>query len=160
MPAMMAGERTAKPMIDEPSLAIGTLETMSADAAERERGITAPIEEEKRLLASRAALLDRFDEARRQPSPARRAFAPQIDSLEIGHAAGAESRGKLQPAVAALFGVDPCLDRGRRRSKDDGRALDPRPHHGHVARVVRYAVLLLVGRFVLLIDDDEPKVAE
>ena len=38
--------------------------------------------------------------------------------------------------------------------------LQSRAHHRHVARVINDAVLLLVGAFVLLVDDDEPKVGE
>ena len=36
----------------------------------------------------------------------------------------------------------------------------PRPHHRHVAGVIDDAFILLVGRLVLLIDDDEAQVGE
>src|SRR5579872_954289 len=160
MAAMVTGELAAKAMLDQPGRTIGTLEAMAAGAAERQRRITAPIEEEERLFAFRPRLLDGGDQARRQPASARRSLAAQVDRRQIRQAARAKARGKFEPIVPALLGVDARLDRGRRRGEHDRRAFDPRSHHRHVARVVRRAVFLLVGRFVLLIDNDEAEIAE
>ena len=62
--------------------------------------------------------------------------------------------------VAAGIGVDPRLDRRRRRGEDDGEAGEMAAHHRHVAGIVEDAVLLLVGEVVLLIDDDEAEIGE
>ena len=85
-------------------------------------------------------------------------FAPQIDRLDMRQMRPAEALGQRQPPIAAAPRVDLGLDRGRRRGEHDRDLRRPRPHHRHVARVVVDAVLLLVGRVVLLIDHDQAEV--
>ncbi len=157
---MMANERGAKSVLDQPGGAIGAFEAMAARSAERQRRVAAPVEEQHRLLAPASRLLDPCDCARRQPCAARRAFALEVDQRDVRQRGLAEARGKLEPAVASAFGVEPGLDRRRRRGQHDRRLLEPRAHHRHVARVVDDALLLLVGALVLLIDDDEAEVGE
>ncbi len=70
----------------------------------------------------------------------------------------AETFGQMQPDVAAAPGVDLGLDRGRRRNEHDRNVGAPRAHHRHIAGVIARAVLLLVGRIVLLVDDDEAEI--
>src|SRR5688572_20886936 len=48
-----------------------------------------------------------------------------------------------------------ALGRRRGRGQDDDAAAEPRAHDRQVAGVVAEAILLLVGRVVLLVDDDE-----
>ena len=52
-------------------------------------------------------------------------------------------------------GIDLGLNRRCRRGEHDRDVGATRANHGHVAGVITHAVLLLVGRIVLLIDDDE-----
>ena len=52
MAAMVADELAAKAVLDQPARAVRALEAMAADAAERQRRIAAPVEEQQRLLAA------------------------------------------------------------------------------------------------------------
>ena len=158
--AMMADERRAEAVLDQPCGAIGTFEAMAAGAAQRQRRIAAPVEEQERLLAAAPRLFDAGDRARRQPSPARRALALKIDRRDVGQRRLAEARGEREPAIASGLGVEPRLERRRGGGEHDRRLLEPRAHDRHVARVVDDAVLLLVGAVVLLVDDDEAEVGE
>ena len=152
--AMVADEGGAEAVLDQPRRAVGAFEPMPAGAAERERRIAAPVEEEQRLLAALARRLDPRDRLRRQPAPARRPLAFEVHRRDQRQARRAEPRRQPKPAIAAGLGVDPRLERGRRRGEHDRRLFEPRAHHRHVARVVDDAVLLLVGALVLLVDDD------
>ena len=58
MAALMALQLIAKPVLHQPAGTLRALETVTADAAERERRITAAIEEEQRLLALFDGLAD------------------------------------------------------------------------------------------------------
>ena len=58
-------------------------------------------------------------------------------------------------AIAATVGVDDGFKRGRGRRENDRKFSDRPIEHGHVAGVVGDAVILLVGAFMLFIDDDE-----
>src|SRR6202042_54331 len=109
MAAMMANERGAKSVFDQPGRAIGAFEAMSASPAQREGRIAAPIEKQHRLLAPAPRLLDPGDPARRQPSAARRPFALEVDQGDIGQPRRTEARGKLEPTVASACGVEPGL---------------------------------------------------
>src|SRR5260370_7812970 len=100
---------------------------MSAAAAERQRGVAAPVEEQQGLLAPASRPLDARDRALRQPASARRAFAPQVHGRDLGQAAFAEARGELEPAIAAGFAVYPPLQRGRPRRQPHPPLLHPPP---------------------------------
>ena len=54
MAAMVADKLAAEAVLDQPARAVGTLEAMAAGAAERQRRIAAPVEEQQRLLAALA----------------------------------------------------------------------------------------------------------
>src|SRR5271167_4292128 len=77
--AMMADERRAEAVLDQPCGAIGTLETMAAGPAQRQGSIAASIEEQERLLAPAPRLFHASDRSRRQPSAALRPLALKID---------------------------------------------------------------------------------
>ena len=95
MAAMMANERGAKSVLDQPGGAIGAFEAMSARSAQRQRRVAAPIEEQHRLLALGPRLLDAGDRARRQPCAPRRTFALKVDQGDVGQPRWAEAGGKL-----------------------------------------------------------------
>ena len=61
MAAMVADEGRAEAVLDQPGSAIRALKAMPAGAAERQRGVAAPVEEEQRLLAAGPRLLDAGD---------------------------------------------------------------------------------------------------
>ena len=158
--AMVADERLAEPVLDQPGGAVRALEAMAAGAAKGQRRVAAPVEEQQRLFAGGKARRDRLDQPRRQPAAARRAFAAKVDRGKVGHRPLAETRWQLQPVVAAALGVDARLQRRRRRGEHHRRAFQPAAHHRHVARVVDDAVLLLVGALVLFVDDDQAEIGE
>ena len=122
--------------------------------------VAAPVEEEERLLAPAPRLFDAGDRFRRQPSPARRALAPQVDGRNIGQRRSAEAGGQPKPAITTRLRIEAGLQRGRCGRQHDRRFFEPRAHDRHVARVVDDAVLLFVGALVLLVDDDEAEVRE
>ena len=63
MAAMMADERRAEAVLDQPCGAIGAFEAMPAGPAQRQRRIAAPVEEEERLLAAAPRLFHAGDRA-------------------------------------------------------------------------------------------------
>ncbi len=160
MAALMADEGAAEAVLDEPGCAIRTLEAMPAGAAERQRRIAAPVEKEQRLLAGGKRLADGGGQRRRKPFSARRRHAPQIDRFDRRQFGAAETRGEPQVFVAALLGIDARFDRRRRRSEDHRGLVDLATHHRHIARMIGDAIILLIGRLVLLIDDKHGEVAE
>ncbi len=155
---MVAHQAAPKAMIDQPRIAMRALQPKAAGAAERERRVAAPVEEQERLVATRERCLHGLGEPRRNKASARRAFTAQIDGLDGWLVLAAEPLGKREPRVAPAPRVDFGLDRGRRRRQHDGNFRDMRPHHRHVAGVIAHAILLLVGRVMLLVDDDEPEI--
>src|SRR5262249_61300778 len=63
--AMVADELAAKAVVDQPRVAIRTREAEAAGAAQGERRIAAPVEEEQRLLLALDRDLHRLGKARR-----------------------------------------------------------------------------------------------
>ena len=155
---MVAHESAPEAMVDQPCIAMRALQPEPAGPAQRERRIAAPVEKQERLVAAFERHLHGFGERRRDIAARRRSFAAQIDRLDRRLTLAAEALGQREAGVAPAPCVHLGLDRGRRRSQHNGNFRDMRPHHRHVAGVVAHAVLLLVGRVVLLIDDDEAEV--
>src|SRR4029079_5645353 len=73
--AMMADELSLEAVIDQPCVALRALHKETAGAAERQRCITAAIEEEQRLIAAFQRGLHDAGKARRDEASPRRAFA-------------------------------------------------------------------------------------
>ena len=156
--AVMADERALEAVLDQPGVAVRAVEPEAAGAAERERRIAAPVQEQQRLLAALQRGVHRFGKPRRDETAARRAFAAQIDWLDHRLGIAAKALRQREPAVAPASRVDDGLDGGRRGREHDRDVGDARTHHRHVARVIMRAVLLLVDRVVLLIDHDQAEV--
>ena len=156
--AMMADQAAPEAVIDQPGIAVGTGQAKSALPAERERRVAATVEEQERLLAALDRAPHRLRQSRRDEAPARRTFEAQIDRLDGGKMRSAEAFRQVQAGVAAAPGVDLALDRRRGRHQHDRNGGFPRAHDRHVAGVIAHAVLLLVCRVVLLVDDDEPEI--
>ena len=85
---------------------------------------------------------------------------PHVDEMQIGQRRVAKTGRQVDGAVAAEIAVDPAFDRRRRRHEHDRKIADAGAHHGHVAGIVEDAVFLLVGRVMLLVDDDQAEIFE
>ena len=116
---MMADQPPLEPVIDQPGIAIRAGEAIAAGAAQRQRRIAAAVEKQQRLLAALERGLHRFREPRRDEAPARRAFALQIDRLDMRQMLAAEPLRQMQPPVAAAPRIDFGFDRRRRRRQHD-----------------------------------------
>ena len=152
-----------------------TGEFVAAGFAQGQRGITAAIEEQHRLLARRQGFFQRRAQRRRQPlrflfdvrpiAPRERMRAivntsSQVDEANFRHLGNTMARHQLQVAVTALAGIDETFQRWRGAGQYHWEILDPRPHHRHVAGVIDGAVLLLESLLMLFIRDDQAKLAE
>ena len=67
---------------------------------------------------------------------------------------------RLEQVVFAGARIFEGLEARRGAAEEAGAAFELGAHHGEVARVVARGFLLLVGRFVLLIHDDEAEVLQ
>ena len=65
---------------------------MAAGAAQGQRRVAAAVEKQQRLLAPLHRDLNLLGEARRNKTPPHRAFAAQIDRLDMRHVLAAETR--------------------------------------------------------------------
>ncbi len=81
--AMMADQPPLEPVIDQPGIAILAGEAIAAGAAQRQRRVTAPVQEQQRLLLLLQRELHRFCEPRRDEASARRAFGPHINGFDM-----------------------------------------------------------------------------
>ena len=153
--AVVTDQPLAESVIDQPGVADGAGEAMSAGPAQRQRRVAAAVEEQQRLLAPLDRSLDLRSEPWRDEAAARRLLAAQIDRLDMGHVRTPEPRRQHHALIAALARIDFGLDRRRCGGQDDRDLREMRAHHRHVARVVVHAVVLLVGLIVLFIDYDQ-----
>ena len=156
--AVVADQPPPEAVIDQPGVAVRTGHAVAAGVAQGQRREAAAVEEQQRLLAALERKLDGLGEPRRDEAAARRPLALEIDRLDRRQMLPAEPLGQVQMRVAAALGVHHGFDRRRGRRQHDRNLALARTHHRHVAGVVAHAVLLLVGRVVLLIDDDEAEI--
>ena len=161
MAAMVANERAAEAMLDEPGVAILAAEAMTAGAAQGQRRIAAPVQEQAASVR-RCAIVSPIASARRGAiqRPRSAAFDAHVDRFEPRHETRIGAGGEPQMPVATARGVDARFDRRRCGGEHDACVFKSCAHHRHVARVVGNAVLLLVGGLMFLIDDDEAEIAE
>ena len=155
---MVAHQPPLEAVIDQPGVAIRALQAEAAGAAERERRVAAAIEEQQRLLAAFERVLHSFRQPRRDEAAARRAFAPHVDGLDHRQVRAAETLRQMDALVAPAPRVDLRFHRRRRRGQHHRNFCDAAAHHRHVAGVIMRAILLLVGRVMLLIDDDQAQI--
>ena len=135
---------------------------MAAGAAEGQRRVAAPVEEQQRLLAGR-----RVSSSGRAPAAATASradpagggvFARRSISPIVGSAGAAVTLRQGQAPVAAGLTLSTVSSDGVAETSTTGI---PRggAHHRHVAGVVDDAFVLLEAGVVLLVDDDQPQVA-
>ena len=133
---------------------------MAADPAERQRRIAAPVEEEQRLFALLQRRIDAAQhEGREEPAPRRRMLA-HVHETQIRHGRIAETGRQVDRLIATLHRIDLAFDGGCRRDENGRKIPDPRANDGHVAGIIEDAILLLVGRIMLFIDNDQAKLGK
>ena len=159
MAAVMALQPLDQAVFNHPRGAIGTLETVAAMAAQRERGKTAPIEEEQALFALLKRFPHRRNECRREPPPAFGRILRQVERDNLGHFGHAVTPRQLEFAVTAKRHLLARFNRGCCCRKHNRHAFKARAHYRDIARVIANAVFLLEARFVRLINDDQPQIA-
>src|SRR5690606_22883967 len=147
----------AEAVLDQPGAAVRALETEAAVAAEGERGIAAAVEEQKRLLAAREALLHRRNQPRGKPAAPLGLLFGEVDGVDRRKLGAAEAGGEDQLLVNSALGHLQALEGGGGAGEDDGDLFEAGAHDGDVAGVVADAVVLLEADFVRLVDDDQAK---
>ena len=154
---MVADEPPPETVVDQPRIAIRTCQTKAALAAQRQRRITATIEEQQRLLTTfddvRTASASRGAMKRPRGGPSvRRSIASMPGRCWPPNRSGKWTRlANARGVHWTWVSTDGVAD-----TQHDRHVGAARPYHRHVARVD--VLLLLVGRIVLLIDDDQTKV--
>ena len=100
--AVMTDQPLAKAMIHQPGIANGAGKAMPAGAAQCQRRIATAVEKQQRLLAPLDRDPDMLGERRRDEAAAHRAFAAQIDRLDMRHVLAAEPRRQHHALIAPL----------------------------------------------------------
>ena len=104
MAAMVADELAAEAVLDQPARAVRALEAVAADAAQRQRRIAAPVEEEQRLLAAlqRLRASAEISTGDRKPPRAggarRMSIGCEVGQRGLGEARRQRRRGHSGPA--------------------------------------------------------------
>ncbi len=148
-------------VIDEGPLAFGTGLDMAAVAAQDDGCGPPSVDRQDRLVAvGKVETLDRLDEtARQQPAVTGPKLLAEINDLDDRAGAGRPG-GQDDPAVAALSRAPHALHRRRGAAKDDGGTGQLAEPDRDIPRLDPGRPVALVGRVVLLVDDDQPDVGE
>ena len=130
---MVADEGAAEAVLHEPGGAVRAFVAVGAGAAEGERRVAPPVEEEERLLAAATVSSMARLQGRREPAALGNRLAPEIDGADLRQERAAEALGQAHMAVAPALHVDPGLD-GRRRGGEDHGAFSIRPRTTAMSR--------------------------
>ena len=160
VPAMVAGEPVGEAVFDQPRAAIGALVAKAAIAAQRQRGIAAPVEEQQRLFAAFQPRLDPVDQPLRQPHALRRLFLGQVDRLYRGHLRPAVAARQVDLRIDPAFGHLQAFERGGGAGEHHGHLLEMPAHHRDVARIVAHALFLLEAGLMRFVDHDQAEPRE
>ena len=82
---MVAHQDAAEAVLDQPGVAIGTLELVAAGVAQGERSVAPPVEKEQGLLAPIERCEDFSREARRDPAAALGRLLAHVERGDIWH---------------------------------------------------------------------------
>ena len=145
-------------MLDQPACAIGALETVAACSAQRQGRIAAAVEIEQNLLAALNRFRDVAHQTRRQEFAAGWCIRFQINGADFRHWSPAMALGQAEMGVTALRRIDAAFDGRGGGRQDNGQIFNAAAHHRHIAGVVMDTIFLLIGCFMLLIDDDQAQI--
>jgi hypothetical protein len=160
VPAMVAGEPVGEAVFDQPCAAIGALVAKAAIAAQRQRGIAAPVEEQQRLFAALQTFLHPIDQPLRQPHALRRLLLGQVDRLDRGHLRPSIAARQVDLRVDSAFGHLQAFERGGGAGEHHGHLLEMPAHHRNVARIVAHALFLLEAGLMRFVDHDQAEPCE
>ena len=152
----------SRPMHGQGHTAIGTLEGVAALAAEHRGGIAAAIEQYEHLLAPVEPLLERGGKcaADHHVRPGVGIFLPHVDDSNRRQRAVAHAARERHMRVLAGERMLIALHRwGRGPQHHEGPERLP-ANNRHISAVIARRLLLLVGGVVLLVHDNQAKVAE
>src|SRR6266849_9546085 len=155
MTAMMALQPPEEAVLDEPRRAVRASHAMAAGVTKRQRRVAPSVQEQQDLFTGGQGLTDRGDQRWREKALSRRLVAAQIDRLNDRQQRATVTIGKVDAVVTLVLDIGERFERRCCRDENDGNAGERAAHHGHVAGVINYAVLLLEGAVMLLVDDDE-----
>ena len=158
--ALVADQPLQKAVLHHARIAVIAAHLVPAGAAERDRRITTPVQEQQRLFALVHPRRHRSRQSVRYPAVRGQLFAAHVDGPHLGQFGGAEARAKVKARIFARFGIGPAFQAGRGRGQHHRRAADRRAQHRHVAGIVENTLFLLVAAVVFLIDHDQPQLAE
>ena len=161
-------------VVDEGDVAVGAEQRLAAGAAEDDGRQPAPVEEEDRLLARRQGALQQLAQPLgEEGGVAAVELEPHVDDLDrrqLERAAAAlavapaevrpDPVGQLEAPDLALLRPPGGLDGRRRAAEEHDRAALGGEPLGQGAGVVAGVGVLLVGPLVLLVEDDQPEVAQ
>ena len=140
---------------------MAAFDPVPAGAAERERRIAPPVEEQQRLLAGLERCLRSAASSGAASHCPRAGRAPaQVDQRHLRQRRPPVALREPEPAVAPGIGVLLAFERRRGGGEHDRHVLQPGAQHRHVAGVVGDAVLLLEGGLVLLVHHDGAEFGE
>ena len=98
-------------MVDQPGIAIRTVETETARPAQCEGRIAATIEKQQRLLAARQRYRDGFGQPRRNETSARWTLATHVDRFDRWQMCAPETLGQMHMPVTAAARIHFRFDR-------------------------------------------------
>ncbi len=105
-------------------------------------------------------ICQRLPQPWRDPGLSLRRIPTQVDNRNRRQFGAAMARGQMQACITTLFDIIHSLKRRRRGDQYNRNPLKARPNDRHIPRVIDDAILLLVGKVVLLIDRDEAEFPE
>jgi hypothetical protein len=156
--AVVAAQRAVLLVEDAPGAAVRAPALPAAGTAVQHRRVAAAVEQQQALFAARQAFLQRAEQGRCEHAlrPLGRLWQlPHVHQPHPGHGTAAHAFGQRQALVATLLHPLPGLQRWRGRTQQHGHALAVAAPDGQVARRIARTFLLLEGRVVLFVDDDQ-----
>ncbi len=153
--AVVAAQAAVGQMHHQVGRTVRTAAHPAAGGAGQHRRVAPAVQEHQALLGTLQPCRDRRLQRRAQ------AFVelqpPGVDAAHRGHRRSHRALAQRERRIARVARMVPALQRRRGRAEHDRHAALACPPHRDIARRVAHAFLLLVGRVVLLIDQDQPQ---
>src|SRR5581483_8192949 len=161
VPAVMTFHFACLLVVGERNGAVLALQRLAAGTTEYDRRIPPTIEQDHDLLLTVQALFDLLHQLARDDLLVTRLLEllPHVDDFDLRQWPLLNPVRHVDQRVLIPGGVEVRLQRWRRRSENYDGIRHLAPNHRHVARVIARRLFLLVGRVVLLVNDDEREIS-